>query len=79
MAKQVVAAIRIKHDGKYYEAGKPVDPSAFTKEDLTRLYERGAIKIVNPSEVDTMPGTVEDVTTETEEPKATEEETPKPE
>lgn len=61
MAKQVIAAIRIKHNGKYYEADKPVDPSEFTKEDLTRLYERGAIKIVNPSEMETKPGTVEDV------------------
>lgn len=61
MAKKVVAAIRIKHNGEYTEPGKALDTSKFTKEDLTRLYERGAVKIVNPEEVEKQEGTLDDV------------------
>lgn len=66
MSKKVVAAIRIKHNGEYTEAGDPLDTSKFTKEDLTRLYERGAVKIVNSEEVEKQEGTLADVTMEQE-------------
>ena len=64
MAKRVVAAIKIIHNGVDYEVGKPLDTSKFTKEDLTRLYERGAVKIVNPEEVEKEEARIEDETTD---------------
>lgn len=51
MPKQVVASVKIIHNGEEFQVGKPLDTSKFTKEDLTRLYERGAVKIMDSSEV----------------------------
>lgn len=45
MAKQIVAATRINHNGEIIEAGSTIDPGKFTKDQLTRLHERGAIVI----------------------------------
>lgn len=64
MAKKVVAAVRIKHDGEYFEVNKPLDPQKFTKEELTRLYERGAVKIVDSSEVEKQESSLDDVTSD---------------
>lgn len=47
MAKQVVANMNIKHDGQTIAVGDVIDPKKFDKDQLTRLYERGAVKIVN--------------------------------
>lgn len=47
MAKQIVCAMRIMHDKEYIEIDDIIDPKRFTKDQLTRLYERGAVKIVD--------------------------------
>ena len=62
MPKQVVASVKIIHNGEEFQVGKPLDTSKFTKDDLTRLYERGAVKIMDSSEVNKNDGTLEDVT-----------------
>lgn len=50
MAKSVVAAVRIKKDGKVIDAGAKLNPDQFTQEELVRLYDRGAVKVVDDSE-----------------------------
>ncbi len=50
MAKQIVASMLLQHDGVKYQIDEIVPPQAFTKEQLTRLYERGAIKVIDESE-----------------------------
>lgn len=50
MAKQVVANMDINHDGKVIKAEEPIDPKQFSKDQLTRLYERGAVRIEDASE-----------------------------
>lgn len=50
MAKQIVAAMLVNHDGVKYQIDDVLDPQLFTKDQLTRLYERGAVKIVDESE-----------------------------
>lgn len=47
MAKQVVAATKIVHDGETIEVGSVLEASKFSKEQLTRLYERGAVRVEN--------------------------------
>lgn len=64
MAKQIVATMRILHDGEEYVANKPVDPNKFTKDQLTRLYERGAIRVEDASAVSEPTPSLEDVTGE---------------
>lgn len=51
MAKQIVATMLVKHDGVKYQIDDVMDPQLFTKEQLTRLYERGAVKVVDESEL----------------------------
>lgn len=51
MAKKFVACMLIQHDGKKYQIDEVLDPSKFTKDELTRLYERGAFKVVDESEL----------------------------
>lgn len=48
MPKKIVAAMRIKHNGEVMEIDSVIDPTKFTEEELTRLYQRGAVKIVLP-------------------------------
>lgn len=62
MAKKAVAAIIIIHDGVQYGVGEPLDPQKFTKDQLTRLYERGAIKIEDSSAEEKPEPTLSDVT-----------------
>lgn len=45
MSKKLVAVTGIQHDGQLYEAGKPVDPAKFSKEQLRMLYDSGAVTI----------------------------------
>jgi hypothetical protein len=51
MAKKFVACMLIQHDGEKYQIDEVLDPSKFTKDELTRLYERGAFKVVDESEL----------------------------
>lgn len=62
MAKKIVAVTGIKHDGETIDAGSPIDPSKFTKDELKELHDNGAIVIVD----DTTPAEVkaEDLTPE---------------
>lgn len=45
MAKKLVAVTGIKHNGVFYEAGAPVDPSKFSKDELKELHDNGALVI----------------------------------
>lgn len=72
MAKQVVATMDIMHNGEKYPMGQPVDPKDFTKDQLTRLYERGAVKIEEPAAKDAPAPTMDDVKTEETEKTETE-------
>lgn len=66
MPKQIVAKTRIKHNGTLYEVGDVIAHEAFTKDQLTRLYERGAFSLV---EVNPQPEPkLSDVTFKTEVP-----------
>src|SRR5688572_9740672 len=49
--KAVVATMLIQHDGEKIQIGEALDPKKFTEAQLLRLYERGAVKIVDESEV----------------------------
>ena len=51
MAKQIIACMLVQHDGKKYQIDEVINPSEFTREQLTRLYERGAVKVVDESEL----------------------------
>lgn len=51
MAKAVVATMLIQHDREKIQIGEVLDPKKFTEEQLLRLYSRGAVKIVDESEV----------------------------
>ncbi len=51
MAKAVVATMLIQHDREKIQIGEVLDPKKFTEPQLLRLYERGAVKIVDESEV----------------------------
>jgi len=64
MAKQVVATMDIMHDGEKFPAGEPVDPKKFSKDQLTRLYERGAVRIEEPKQKNEPEPTLEDVNRE---------------
>lgn len=44
--KKIVATTKIKHNNDFIEVDEVIDPERFTKEELTRLYERGSVKIV---------------------------------
>jgi hypothetical protein len=67
MPKQVVATMDIMHNGDKYPMGKPVDPKRFTKEQLTRLYERGAVRIEDSYKEETVSEpTLDDVNREQE-------------
>lgn len=50
MAKRVVAAVRIKKNGKIIDAGSALDAKEFTEAELVRLYDRGVVKVVDDSE-----------------------------
>lgn len=45
MAKKVVTVITVKTDDGFVEPGEVLDVSKLSKEDVTRLYDLGAIKI----------------------------------
>lgn len=45
-SKKIVAAMRIKHNGEVIDVDDVIDPTKFTEDELTRLYQRGAVKIV---------------------------------
>ena len=64
MAKQVVATMDIMHDGEKFPAGQPVDPKKFSKDQLTRLYERGAVKIEDGTSTKESEPTLDDVNRE---------------
>lgn len=49
--KAVVATMLIHHDREQIQIGEQLDPKKFTEPQLLRLYERGAVKIVDESEV----------------------------
>jgi len=68
MAKRVVAAMDINHNTELIKTGDVIDPKQFTKEQLTRLYERGAVKIEDskPKQEETEP-TMDDFERETAE------------
>jgi len=71
MAKQVVAAMKIMHDGKDIAIGDVIDRKLFADEQLTRLYERGAIKIEDSSvKPKAAEPTLDDLTRETEKAEA---------
>jgi hypothetical protein len=66
MAKQVVATMDIQHDGEKYPMGQPIDPKKFSKDQLTRLYERGAVRIEEAGAVKTAEPTMDDLNHEGE-------------
>jgi len=63
MAKKIVAVTDIVHDKVRTKAGEVLDAKKFTKEQLTRFYDRGVIKIVDDSELAPAP-TLDDVKAE---------------
>ncbi len=70
MAKQVVAVTDIMHDKVLTKAGEILDAKRFTREQLTRFYERGVIRIADDAEL-TPALTLDDVDLSSEsEPKA---------
>lgn len=71
MAKKIVAVTDIMHDNERTKAGEVLDAQKFTKEQLTRFYDRGVIRIVDDSELAPSP-TLEDVKAEEEKKKAAE-------
>lgn len=71
MAKKIVAVTDIMHDNERTNAGEVLDAQKFTKEQLTRFYDRGVIRIVDDSELAPSP-TLEDVKAEEEKNKAAE-------
>lgn len=51
MAKKLVVAVtRVKYNGQVALPGQPLDPSKLTKEQLGKLYEAGAIKVVDATQ-----------------------------
>lgn len=52
MAKKLVAVTGIKHNGDFFEAGKPVDPSQFSKAELKELHDNGALVIVDDAKAE---------------------------
>lgn len=45
MAKKLVAVTGIRHNGESFDAGEPIDPSKFSKEELKELHDNGAIVV----------------------------------
>lgn len=45
MAKKVIAVITIIHNGETIKPGEDLPFEKFTKDQLTRLYERGAVRV----------------------------------
>ena len=62
MAKRLVAITDIKHNGDFFGAGKPIDPSQFSKAELKELHDNGAIVIEDDAKVEDVKG--EDLTPE---------------
>jgi 3-keto-L-gulonate-6-phosphate decarboxylase len=52
MAKRIVAVTAVKHNGDTFDAGAPIDPSKFSKEELKELHDNGAIVIVDDTTTD---------------------------
>jgi len=51
MAKVIVANMLIMHDRERIETNTKIDVKKFTEEQLLRLYERGAVRVVDESEL----------------------------
>lgn len=45
MAKKVIAVTTIIHDGETIKPGEELPYEKFNKDQLTRLYERGAVRV----------------------------------
>lgn len=52
MAKKLVAVTGIKHNGDFFEAGEPVDPTQFSKAELKELHDNGAIVITDDAKAE---------------------------
>lgn len=72
MAKKLTAATDIKAGDTYINAGDPINPSDFTREQLKELYDAGAVKVddeYTDAEVAAKPG-VEPDAAKSEDPAA---------
>lgn len=52
MAKKLYAVTNIKNGSDFYEAGKPIDSSKFTKDQLVELHDSGAIVVKNEEDLE---------------------------